>query len=198
MLKSLRSCDDTCNFRLNAHEFVNDEDDRELEPLAKCLHYQKDLRDLNLSRRSFHFSGDLLNFAISRLFLLDELHLQCCDIGPDCLSLIEKLPPTLRVLDLSYNPLGNRSLNRLDELLRPLERLQTLHLRSCGLTDFSYRYFNNSIIELDISWNFIGGQGAAKMLQRHLISLSLSNTLANVVDNIFNNKVLVSVTDHHY
>ncbi|XP_058807666.1 tonsoku-like protein [Phymastichus coffea] len=193
MLKSLRICDNTLAFRLNAKEFLDDE----LEPLVKCLHYQKNLQILSMSKHSFYYSADLLNYAIAQLSSLCELHLQCCDISFNCLSLIEKLPATLRVLDLNYNPLGSKSLTRLYQLIKPLDRLQTLKLRSCDLTDFPDRYSSNSLVNLDISWNPIGGQGIVNLLQRQLISLNISNTQkvsidpeSSVINRIFINKSL--------
>ncbi|XP_011502231.1 PREDICTED: tonsoku-like protein isoform X2 [Ceratosolen solmsi marchali] len=187
MLKSLRSCDNTSTFRLN----VNDSVPEELEPLAKCLHYQHSLQSLVLSRTTLVGQGELLNYVMTGLSGLGELHLQCCDINVNCLSKIDRLPPQIRVLDLSYNPLGHGSQKKLYELLEPLKRLQTLGLCACELDGFEFNLGSPSLVDLDISWNRIGGEGAVNLLQRQLLNLNLSNTqsfdcnCANVIDKIF-------------
>ncbi|XP_014213006.1 tonsoku-like protein [Copidosoma floridanum] len=188
MLKSLRSCENTSTFRLNTSNVFVEE---ELEPLIKCLHYQLNLQSINLSGATFFARGDLLNLTISKLSGLCELHLQGCDIDQECLEQVEKLPAALRVLDLSYNPLGSKSQEKLLKLIEPLERLQTLNLRACELDDFRFKFTCRSLINLDISWNAIGGDGAANLLQRQLLSLNLSNTLSNrsnVIDKLFFNE----------
>jgi hypothetical protein len=187
MLKSLRSCDNTSTFRLN----VNDSLPEELEPLAKCLHYQRSLQSLILSSSTLISHGELLNYVLRGLPGLCELHLQCCDITADSLSKIERLPAPIRILDLSYNPLGDRSRRKLYELLEPLKHLQNLGLRACDLDGFEFNLRSPSLVELDISWNHIGGEGAANLLQRQLLNLNLSNTQnftydrTNVIDKIF-------------
>ena len=194
MLKSLRICDNTSTFRLSQTE---DLDSEKLEPLVRCLRYQTNLQTLNLSGATLFNCGDLLNNALSGLTNLYELHLQCCDIDPEGLAFVEKFPVQLRVLDLAYNPLGGASQKKLHELLKPLARLQTLNLRSCELDDFQLKLFNGSLVNLDVSWNSIGGEGAANFLQRQLLSLNLANTqnLAynriNVIDKIFFSDSLV-------
>ncbi|OXU24659.1 hypothetical protein TSAR_000170 [Trichomalopsis sarcophagae] len=193
MLKSLRSCDNTSSFRLNRLDA-----EKSLEPLLKCLRYQSNLRTLNLSGATFFNIGNLLNRAIAQLSRLDELHLQCCDLDFKCLSCIEALPISIRVLDLSYNPLTGRCQKILYELLKPLERLQNLALRYCELDDFRFVVTSGSLVNLDLSWNPIGGQGVANMLQRQLLSLNISNTQnfiggrVNVIDKIFFSDSLVS------
>lgn len=193
MLKSLRSCDNTTSFRLNRLDA-----DNSLEPLLRCLRYQANLRTLNLSGATLFSIGDLLNRAIAQLPGLDELHLQCCDIDFNCLSCIEALPMSIRVLDLSYNPLTGRSQKKIYELLKPLERLQNLALRYCEVDDFRFVLTSGSLVNLDLSWNPIGGQGISNLLQRQLLSLNISNTQnsiggrVNVIDKIFFSDSLIS------
>ena len=197
MLKSLRVCDNTFTFRLSDDDCTSDE----FKALVRCLRYQHNLQCLNLSGTTLFGRGELLNSIVSQLNQLCELHLVCCDIDSNCLAQLEQLPSHLRVLDLSYNPLvGADSQHKLHKLIQPLERLQILRLRYCELNSFSEVLSSNSLVELDISWNPIGGQGAANLLQRQLISLNLSNTQSsaynhiNVIDKIFFNDTLVSFT----
>ncbi|XP_014233563.1 tonsoku-like protein [Trichogramma pretiosum] len=190
MVKSLRSCENTLTFRLNSSDSYVTE---ELDPLITCLHYQENLQILNLSTATFYRRGQLLDYCLARLNNLCELHLQCCDIDADCLEAIDALPAQLRVLDLSYNRLGNRSQKKLFKLLEPLARLQRLVLRSCDLTAFDYTFRSASLIDLDVSWNPVGGSGAANLIQNHLLNLNLSNTQKlrdNVIDKIFFNDSL--------
>ena len=170
---------------------------KELDPLLTCLHYQVNLQLLNLSSVNFFGKGKLLNYCISQLHKLCELHLQCCDIDAECLMNISHFPSLLRVLDLSYNPLGGCSQEKLYNLLNPLERLQELYLKNCELEEFKYALKCSSLVKLDISWNPIGGDGAVNFLQRHLLTLNLSNTQnskSNVIDRIFFNDSIVSAT----
>lgn len=187
-LKSLRCCDRTSTFTLNP-----DCDREELEPLLKCLHYQKNIKVMNLSSAYFDNRGELLNYALKGLTNLTELHLQNCGIHEECLESIEKLPKDLRVLDLAYNPLGigGKGHKKLFKLIEPLNQLLKLNLSSCHLEKFEDNYFNSSIIDLDISWNPMDGESALNLLQKQLMNLNLSNTRKysasekNVIDKIF-------------
>ncbi|KAK2577315.1 hypothetical protein KPH14_003445 [Odynerus spinipes] len=172
-IKCLKSCDNMSVFRLKADETK----EIELEPLLKALEYQKNLQVLYLSGGTLLNSGKILYTCISELQLLQELYLQQCDIDYKCLSKIEKLPVQLRVLDLSYNPLGPKSQEILHNLITPLKNLQTLCLRCCELEDFNFSIESNNLVNLDISWNFLNGDSQCYSLQRQLINLNLSNTL---------------------
>ncbi|XP_015595253.1 tonsoku-like protein [Cephus cinctus] len=173
MIKCLRICENTSTVRLNPNETLPEE----LTPFLKSLEYQKPLQVLHLSGITlFHF-GDLLNSSLMQLISLQELHMRGCDIDYNCLFQIDKLPLQLKILDLSYNILGSESEGKLYQLLAPLKCLQTLNLCSCELQDLPYAITSNALVNLDVSWNNLGGEGVDKFLQRQMLSLNLSNTL---------------------
>lgn len=173
MIKSLKTCDNTSAFRLRANQVTDDE----LEPLIKTLAYQSNLQVLYLSGGALYLFGDKLNGMLRELTNLQELHLSGCDIDYEFLNSIESLPVQLRVLDLSYNPLGPMSERKLHELLEPLNFLQSLNLRYCQLKEFKKDYVNHNLNSLDVSHNNLGAHGICHFIQRQMLSLCLSNTL---------------------
>ncbi|KAF7989357.1 hypothetical protein HCN44_008031 [Aphidius gifuensis] len=86
--------------------------------------------------------------TLVNLSSLQELYLQCCDIDYNGLF----IPLSMRVLDLSYNPLGRESQNKLVDLITPLRNLQTLN---CKIDKFSVHAIICSILNLDLSNNTI-------------------------------------------
>lgn len=173
MIKALKACEHTEIFRLKT-----DDEILNITPLLKSLEYEKNLKILNLSGTSLYNHGKNLNRTLIQLSQLQELHLQGCDIDADCLSQIDNFPLPLRILDLSYNPLGVESQSKLRELLASLRYLNTLNLRCCELTRISSTPLstNMNIDHLDIAWNRLDDDGIDGFLQRQLINLNLSNT----------------------
>ncbi|XP_043479382.1 tonsoku-like protein [Leptopilina heterotoma] len=186
-IKCLKVCENSSIFRLNFKETL----DEELPPLLKCLQYQKNLQTLQLTGGLLFNHGKLLNITLQRVSSLYELHLQNCDIDFDVLSQIERFPQQLRILNLSYNPLGSRCQGKLYNLLEPLQHLQTLNLRYCKLEDIQFTLTNDALENLDVSWNALGGDGISRLLQRQMLGLTLSNTQSpcssNFVSKIINN-----------
>ena len=172
ILKCLRICVNTSTFRVKPGDAL----DNELLPLLKSLEYQHKLQVLNLSSTSLYDLGDTLNNTIKQLAILQELHLQGCDIDHNCLLKIDRLPVQLRVLDLSYNPLGPECQERLYEMISNHRHLQTLNLRFCKLEKFQSSKMWGSLVNLDLSWNPISGKDECFFLQRQMLSLNLSNT----------------------
>lgn len=172
VLRSLKSCKNTGTFRLKS----DDGADLDLPPILRSLEYEKSLQVLHLSSGVLYDLGESVNETLGKLTGLQELHLQGCDIDHQFLELIDELPQNLRVLDLSYNPLGASSQEKLGSLISPLRQLQTLHLRSCQLERFPAITVSSSLVNLDVSGNFIEGDSAEGFLQREIVSLSISNT----------------------
>lgn len=157
----------------------------------KCLQYQKNLQTLQLTGGTLFNHGKLLNITLQRMTSLYELHLQNCDIDFEVLSQIERFPQQLRILNLSYNPLGSKSQGKLYNLLEPLKHLQTLNLRYCKLEELQFTLQNDALEYLDVSWNALGGDGISRLLQRQMLGLTLSNSQSpcssNFVSKIINN-----------
>ncbi|XP_015121499.1 tonsoku-like protein [Diachasma alloeum] len=172
LLRSLKSCKNTGIFRLRSDEGL----DLELMPILRSLEYEKSLQVLHLSSGILYNLGESVNETLGRLTALQELHLQGCDIDHQFLGAIDHLPSQLRVLDLSYNPLGPESQEKLGELIAPLRYLQTLNLRSCRLERFPATTISSSLVNLDVSGNFIQGDSVECFLQRQIVNLSISNT----------------------
>ncbi|XP_076238702.1 tonsoku-like protein isoform X2 [Calliopsis andreniformis] len=186
--KCLKSCENTFTLRLKQEDITKEE----LISVFKTLEYQKNVQILDLSSGELHEIGPALNSCILKISTLQELCLQGCDIDSNCLSKLEKLPVHLKLLDLSYNPLGSSSQEILFKLLAPLTRLRTLNLRYCQLSNFRFLLNNSSLVNLDISWNSFNEDGLCTLLQRQLLNLNLSNTAFssefNLVQSIFNRK----------
>lgn len=183
MIKSFKTCENTSTFRLKADQMADDE----LEPLIKTLAYESELQVLHLSGGALNPFGDELNEMLSQLLNLQELHMSGCDIDHQFLNSIESFPGQLRVLDLSYNPLGQQSVRKLHELLPPLEYLQTLNLRCCQLKELKQDYVNHNLNSLDVSHNKLGAHEICHFIQQQMLSLCLSNTLLpgdNLLDKV--------------
>ncbi|XP_011307128.1 tonsoku-like protein [Fopius arisanus] len=172
LVRSLKSCKNTGIFRLKSDECL----DLLLMPILKSLEYEKSLQVLHLSSGILYNLGESVNETLDRLTSLQELHLQGCDIDHQFLRAIDHLPPQLRVLDMGYNPLGPQSQDKLGELIAPLKCLQTLNLRCCGLERFPATSISSSLVNLDVSGNFIQGESVEFLLEKQIINLSISNT----------------------
>ncbi|XP_034939798.1 tonsoku-like protein [Chelonus insularis] len=172
-LKPFRVCENSEVLRLrDENENIN------ATALFKSLKYEKNLKVLDLSSYCLYNTGEFLNSTLFHLSQLEELHLSGCDIDSKCISKIEKLPPLLRILDLSYNPIGFKNESKLNELLTNLRFLQILNLRSCQLKKlpFHAKTISSNLINLDISWNVMNDTDIDVLLQRQLITLNLSQT----------------------
>ncbi|XP_043279240.1 tonsoku-like protein isoform X2 [Venturia canescens] len=172
VLKCLKISENTSTFRVKPGQIM----DREMIPLLKCLEYQEKLQILQLSGGSLYDSGKILNNALKRLSTLQELHLQGCDMDENCFNCLERLPTQLRILDLSYNPLGPRCEEKLSELLSHNRHLQTLNLRYCKLTKFATPEEWSSLVNLDLSSNPLEVNVTRHFLRRQMLSLNLSST----------------------
>lgn len=150
--------------------------ENEIPPLLKSLEYETRLQTLRLSSVDLNEMGKTLNRCLSRLNSLQELQLRSCDIDTYCLSEIENFPTEIRMLDLSYNPLGKEASIRLHELLSPLKILQTLNLSNCELEEILPGTSGSSVIKLDVSQNPLGGEGIRHVLQAHMLSLNASGS----------------------
>lgn len=175
MLKCLKSCENTSIFRVKP----DDIDKQLLVPLLKTLEYEKNVKLLQLSGTVLLTAGTHLHQCLSKLSSLQELYLKGCDIDFACLRQINSLPPQLRVLDLSYNPLGSKSCDILRKLIAPLRYLQTFNLRYCMLEDFYLPLDNPNLTSCDISWNKLNRDATTSFLSRQLFDLNLSNILSS-------------------
>ncbi|XP_017881468.1 tonsoku-like protein [Ceratina calcarata] len=173
--KCLKSCENTSILRLKQETIRREE----FTCLLKALEYQKNIQILDLSGGELNETGEVLNNCILRLPGLQELCLRECDIDSKCLSKLKKLPLQLKLLDLSYNPLGFASQEILSKLLNPLTQLRTLNLRYCQLRDFEFFSNTNNLVHLDVSWNNFNEDKPFPSLQRQLLHLNLSNTIPN-------------------
>lgn len=175
MLKCLKSCENTSIFRVKSDEI----DKQVLVPLLKTLEYERSVKLLQLSGTVLVTAGMHLHRCLSNLLSLQELYLKGCDIDGACLRQVNSLPPQLRVLDLSYNPLSPESRDILRKLIAPLRCLQTLNLRYCMLEDFRLPLDNPNLTSCDISWNKLSRDAATSFLSRQLFDLNLSNILSS-------------------
>ncbi|XP_078052571.1 tonsoku-like protein isoform X2 [Augochlora pura] len=186
ILKCLKSCENTFILRLKQEDMSR----QELVSVLKTLVYEKNVQILDLSNGELQDIAEVLNDCILKLSGLQELHLQGCNINATCLNKLKKLPPQLKLLDLSYNPLGSESHEILLKLLAPLLQLRTLNLRHCLLSSSCFLLNNNNLVNLDISWNNFTEDEPSTVLQRQLLNLNLSFTTSSsrhsLVKSIFN------------
>lgn len=170
-LSCLKACENTSILRTRP-----DDISRELiVPLLKTLGYQKNVTLLQLSGTVLGMAGSHLYRCLSSLPSLQELHLKGCDIDFACLRQIVSLPPQLRVLDLSYNPLGSESRDVLRDLISSLKYLRVLNLRYCKLEDFHLPLNNPNLTSCDISWNKLSRDATTYFLNKQLLDLNLSS-----------------------
>ncbi|KAL6261180.1 hypothetical protein P5V15_008704 [Pogonomyrmex californicus] len=175
MLKCLKSCENTSIFRVKSDNINK----QLVVPLLKTLEYEKNIKVLQLSDSVLLTAGVELYQCLSNLPSLQELYLKGCDIDFACLRQVNSLPPQLRVLDLSYNPLSSESSDTLRTLIAPLKYLQTLNLRYCMLEDFCLPLDNPNLTSCDISWNKLNRNAVTSVLSRQLFDLNLSNSLSS-------------------
>lgn len=175
VLRCLKSCENTSMFCVKP----DDVDKQLLVPLLKTLEYETGVKLLQLSGTVLLTAGAHLRQCLSNLSSLQELYLKGCDIDAACLRQVNSLPPQLRVLDLSYNPLSSGSSDTLRKLIAPLRYLQTLNLRYCTLEDFYLPFDNPNLTSCDVSWNKLNRDAATSFLSRQLFDLNLSNVLSS-------------------
>ncbi|XP_033323798.2 tonsoku-like protein isoform X1 [Megalopta genalis] len=187
--KCLKSCENTFILRLRQEDMSR----QELVCILKTLVYEKNVQILDLSNGELQDIAEILNDCIFKLSGLQELYLQGCNIDSTCLSKLKKLPLQLKLLDLSYNPLGPKSHEILSKLLAPLSQLRTLNLRNCLLSSSRFLLNNSSLVNLDISWNNFAKDEPCIVLQRQLLNLNLSCTASSNGHNLA--KSIVNATD---
>ncbi|XP_029178844.1 tonsoku-like protein isoform X2 [Nylanderia fulva] len=171
MLSCLKSCENTSIFRTRPDDITKEL----IAPLLKTLEYEKKVTLLQLSGIALGMTGTSLHRCLSNLSSLQELYLKGCDIDFACLRQVTSLPSQLRVLDLSYNPLGFESHNILRGLIAPLKYLRTLNLCYCKLEDLNLSLDNPNLTSCDISWNKLSRDGIIYFLNKQLLDLNLSN-----------------------
>ncbi|XP_050465213.1 tonsoku-like protein [Cataglyphis hispanica] len=172
MLSCLKSCENTSILRTRPDDIAKEL----IVPLLKTLKYEKNITLLQLSGTVLGTAGTHLHRCLSNLLSLQELYLKNCDIDFACLRQINSLPPQLRVLDLSYNPLSSESRDILRDLIVSLRYLRTLNLRYCKLEDFHVPFDNPNLTNCDISWNKLNRDTMIYFLNKQLLDLNLSNT----------------------
>ncbi|KAM0733349.1 Tonsoku-like protein [Formica fusca] len=172
MLSCLKSCENTSILRTRPDDIAKEL----IVPLLKTLKYERNITLLQLSGTVLGTVGTHLHRCLSNLLSLQELYLKGCDIDFACLRQISSLPPQLRVLDLSYNPLSSESCDILRDLIVSLRYLRTLNLRYCKLKDFHLPFDNPNLTNCDISWNKLNRDAMTYFLNKQLLDLNLSNT----------------------
>lgn len=170
MLSCLKSCENTSILRTRPDDIAKEL----IVPLLKTLGYERNVTLLQLSGTVLGMAGTPLYRCLSNLSSLQELYLKGCDIDFVCLRQIISLPPQLRILDLSYNPLCLESRDVLRELIASLKYLRILNLRYCKL-DFHFPLNNPNLTSCDISWNKLSGDATTYFLNKQLFDLNLSN-----------------------
>ncbi|XP_012215084.1 tonsoku-like protein [Linepithema humile] len=175
ILKCLKTCENTGIFRVKSDDVNKDQ----LVSLLKTLEYERNLKLLELSGILLLTAGTHLHQCLSNILFLQELYLKGCDINFTCLREINSLPPQLKVLDLSYNPLGSDSRDVLRKLIAPLRHLQTLNLRYCKLENFHFPLDNPNLTNCNISWNKLSRDAITSFLSRTMFDLNLSNVLSS-------------------
>lgn len=171
MLSCLKSCENTSILRTRPDDISKEL----IVPLLKTLRYEKNVTLLQLSGTVLGMAGTHLYRCLANLSSLQELHLKGCDIDFACLRQIISLPPQLRILDLSYNPLCPESRDVLKELIASLKYLRILNLRYCKLEDFHLPLNNPNLTSCDISWNKLSRDATTYFLNKQLFDLNLSN-----------------------
>ncbi|XP_046746534.1 tonsoku-like protein isoform X2 [Diprion similis] len=172
-VKCLKTCENTSTLRLRGRETLN----CDIFPVLKSLQYQIHLQVLNVSGIELNDYGETLSSSLEQLTLLQELHLRCCDIDSNCLSRFRQFPLQIRVLDLSYNPLGKQASHQLYTLLSSLRNLQTLNMSNCELENIFAGTSNAALNNLDLAQNPIAVEGLRSLLQPHILSLNLSGSI---------------------
>jgi len=176
-LKCLKSCENTSMFRVPKPDEIDTKESLLVPLLLKTLAYERNVKLLQLSGTALLTAGQHLHRCLSNLSSLQELRASGCDIDFACLRQINSLPPQLRVLDLSYNPLSPKSCDTLQKLIAPLRCLRSLDLRYCGLENFSLPLDNPNLTHCDVSWNKLNRDATTSFLSKQLFDLNLSNVL---------------------
>lgn len=171
VLSCLKSCENTSILRTRPDDISKEL----IVPLLKTLGYERNITLLQLSGTVLGMAGAHLYRCLSNLSSLQELHLKGCDIDFACLRQIISLPPQLRILDLSYNPLCSESRDVLRDLIASLKYLRILNLRYCKLEDFHLPLNNPNLTSCDISWNKLSRDATTYFLNKQLFDLNLSN-----------------------
>lgn len=172
MLSCLKSCENTSIFRTRPDDVAKEL----IVPLLRTLQYERNVTLLQLSGVALRMAGTSLHRCLLNLSSLQELYLKGCDIDHACLRQVSSLPPQLRVLDLSYNPLSSQSRDNLRGLIVSLRYLRTLNLRYCELEDLDLSLDNPNLTSCNISWNKLSYRDAITyFLNKQLLDLNLSN-----------------------
>lgn len=173
ILNCLESCEKQSDFQVNQNEITEDE----LLPLLKTIMYQPNVRSLCLSGFSLFNLGHLVSETLKRLSNLTSLVLENCDITHICFSKLNHLPRRLKVFKLSNNPLGIKCQQKLVSLLSPLKELNTLELRYCDLRSINFSVLPDSLVNLDVSGNFLDELTLENLTQKFFIDLNVSYTV---------------------
>ncbi|XP_055384111.1 tonsoku-like protein [Condylostylus longicornis] len=146
------------------------------EPIFKALLHQSTLRVLDLSNNFIQNEGcKQLGKSLITLKQLKTLNLEgnCITsdglmyfIKTDCVHSQEQQFSELETLNLSFNPLGDRSLEHLEMLCKMCKKLNSLSLQSCSLTNFyEYNLSFEKLIDFNISFNELTTESMNRLLK---------------------------------
>ena len=143
------------------------------------------IRELNLSGNCLRNSGakDVYNIAVMCGSALKTLRVARNELGDDGASALAPLfchkSMSLTECDISGNGIGDNGMLQISEAARQCKSIKLLNLSSNACTGTGCRVLgemleeNESLTELDISWNGIGGEMAALFWKGLQNSISL-------------------------
>jgi hypothetical protein len=148
---------------------------RELKPLLQIREWMghRHICELVLSGNCLRYSGakDVFNIALSCGSALQKLRVARNELGDDGASALAPLfreeSMSLTECDMSGNNIGDNGMLQISEAVQNCKSIKLLNLSSNACTGTGCRVLgdmleaNESLTELDISWNGIGGEMAS-------------------------------------
>lgn len=188
-----------------------------INDLCKLLSCLPSLTDLNLSGNRFLLNMNDLEISKTSNFKFNQiksLYLTSCNLSesPDIIKFFLNLCPNLRLLDLSFNNLSDEDIINLElpnsteklllahnnlEALPKFTGIQYLDLSHNNLSDFAFEnlvYREDTLYELDLSYNDIRKWSAIDRINTHMKSLRFIKLLNNKLFEV--DKAVVTEQDN--